>query len=327
MLAMGAAMRAKLFVLSVSFLFAASLCARAQSLEGVWVTVLDVKGIVYPHLEELRIARDGNVITAIYGIRHLPECEDKPPVQAGPCAVGQTNVTGQVAVDNAKGTIAVNAPTLSGTAMRGIGNADDERLAHELFWFGPGSPWTFRREANALAMWRRINPIIPGTVLDGSKAIVIEKQFHVVDAAFAGDLVAFAAGGEYSLVKMACIMPFISGDAGPAREFRTLMRDVAAVSQKRDELLASMRALPSLSPDASETLIQVMSTLRAANGAPSTKDIAATATVLGVTAEQVERFVHEIAMRPQAESADALLFSMLKPQEAEIRACHKQYFE
>jgi hypothetical protein len=48
---------------------------------------------------------------------------------------------------------------------------------------------------------------------------------------------------------------------------------------------------------------------------------------LGVTADQVERFVREIAMRPRAEPADALLFSMLKPKEAEIRACHKQYFE
>jgi hypothetical protein len=66
-LARGAAMRAKLLVLSVFLLFSASQRTAAQSLEGIWVTVLDVSGAVYPHVEELRIARDGGVTTAIYG--------------------------------------------------------------------------------------------------------------------------------------------------------------------------------------------------------------------------------------------------------------------
>jgi hypothetical protein len=115
-------------------------------------------------------------------------------------------------------------------------------------------------------------------------------------------------------------MPFISGEAAPPRELRTLMRDVAAVSQKREQLLASIRTSPSSSADALDTLVQIMSTLRAANGAPSTKDVAATATALGLTVEQVERFVQEITMRPHAGPADELLFSMLKPYETNIRA-------
>jgi hypothetical protein len=317
----------RLFALSVLFLFAAGLRAQAQSLEGIWVTVLDVTGVVYPHVEELRIAPDGSVVTAIYGIRHLPECAEIPPVQTGPCASGQTNITGQLVVDNTNGTIAVNAPALAGAAMSGIGNAADERIARNIFWFGPGQPWEFRREANALVTSRHSRPVVPDTVLDGSKAIIVEKRFHLVDAAFARDLVALAAGGDFSLVKLFCIMPFISGEAASAREFRTLMRDVAAVWQKREELLASMRASSSPGAHALETLTQVMSTLGPANGAPSARDVAATASALGVTVEQVERFVREIATRAPAEPADVLLFSMLRPQEAEIRACHKQYFE
>jgi hypothetical protein len=84
-------------------------------------------------------------------------------------------------------------------------------------------------------------------------------------------------------------------------------------------------ANPSPSADALETFVQVNSTLRAANGAPPAKDITATAVALGVTAEQVERFVREITMRPHAERADELLFSMLKPYEKEIRACSSRY--
>jgi hypothetical protein len=323
--AMGAAMRTRLLILSAFFLLAASLRTNAQSLEGTWITLLDFNGLVYAHLEELRIARDDSVVTAIYGIRHLPECADKPPIQIGPCAPGQMNIRGQLVIDNAKMTIAVRDRKLSATAMTGIGNANDVLLGRELLWFGPGEPWTFRREAKALVMSRLHRPmIVPDTTLDGSRNIGIEKQFYEVDVAFAADLVAFAAGGDYSLAKMACIMPFISGEAAPAREFRTLMRDVAAVSQKREQLLASIQTSPSPSADALDTLVQVMSTLRAANGAPSTKDMAATATALGVTVEQVERFVQEITMRPHAGPADELLFSMLKPYETKIRACHTQ---
>jgi hypothetical protein len=320
-------MRTRLFALSSLFLFAACLRAYAQSLEGAWVTVLDVSGVVYPHVEELRIARDGGVVTAIYGIRHLPECTDKPPVQAGPCSPGQRNVTGQLAIDTARQMISIIGPTLSGTAMRGIGSADDERLARELFWFGPGEPWTFRREADVLAMTRRSQPIIPNTPLDGSKAIVIQKQFYLVDAGFAGDLVVFTAGLGRPLLEMVCLMPFISGESGAAREFRTLMRDLVVVFQKLEELKASILASPSPSAEALERLAQVMSTLHAVNGAPSTEDMTATATALGVTVAQVERFVREIVLRPHATPADALSFSMLKTHETEIRACHKQYFE
>jgi hypothetical protein len=274
----------------------------------------------------LRIARDDTVVTVIYGIRHIPECADKHTVQIGPCEPGQTNVTGQLVIDSAKMTIAVRGRRLSATAMTGIGNANDVLLGRELLWFGPGEPWTFRREAKALVMSRLHRPmIVPDTTLDGSSGIGIEKQFYPVDAAFAGDLVAFAVGGDYSLAKMACIMPFISDEAAPARDFRALMRDVAAVSRKREELVASILANPSPSADALETFVQVNSTLRAANGAPPAKDITATAVALGVTAEQVERFVREITMRPHAERADELLFSMLKPYEKEIRACSSRY--
>lgn len=326
MLAMGAVMRAKLLVLSVILLLDASPRTHAQSLEGTWVTLLDFNGLVYAHLEELRIARDDTVVTVIYGIRHIPECADKHTIQIGPCAPGQTNVTGQLVIDSAKMTIAVRGRRLSATAMTGIGNANDVLLGRELLWFGPGEPWTFRREAKALVMSRLHRPmIVPDTTLDGSSGIGIEKQFYPVDAAFAGDLVAFAVGGDYSLAKMACIMPFISNEAAPAREFRALMRDVAAVSRKREELVASILANPSPSADALETFVQVNSTLRAANGAPPAKDITATAVALGVTAEQVERFVREITMRPHAERADELLFSMLKPYEKEIRACSSRY--
>jgi hypothetical protein len=326
MLAMGTVMRARLLVLSVILLLAASPRTYAQSLEGTWVTLLDFNGLVYAHLEELRIARDDTVVTVIYGIRHIPECADKHTVQIGPCEPGQTNVTGQLVIDSAKMTIAVRGRRLSATAMTGIGNANDVLLGRELLWFGPGEPWTFRREAKALVMSRLHRPmIVPDTTLDGSSGIGIEKQFYPVDAAFAGDLVAFAVGGDYSLAKMACIMPFISDEAAPARDFRALMRDVAAVSRKREELVASIRANPSPSPDALETFVQVNSTLRAANGAPPAKDITATAVALGVTAEQVERFVREITMRPHAERADELLFSMLKPYEKEIRACSSRY--
>ena len=320
-------MRKRLSALLVLFLAAGATGTHAQSLDGVWIAVHDVNGVVYPHIEELRIASDGGVVMSIYGVRDLPDCADKPPVQAGPCAPGQANITGQIAIDTTKGIIAVNSPKLTDGAMKGIGTAEDERLARELFWFGPGEPWAFRREANVLAMSRQSHPVIPNTALDGSKAIVIEKQYYPADTAFADDLVALAAAGNYSLVKMACVMPFITGQAAQAGTFRALMRDVALVFQKREALLASLQANPSPQPGLVKALAQAMSTLNAANGAPSTQDIAATAAALGLTVEQVERFVREIAMRPQAEQADALLFSMLKSHESEIRACHKTYFE
>jgi hypothetical protein len=100
--------------------------------------------------------------------------------------------------------------------MAGLGTADDQRQARDLFGFGPGEPWTFRREATALVMARRSQPVIPNTELDGSKAIVIEKWFYAVDPAFAGDLVALAIGGEFSVVKLACAMPYITGGAKSA---------------------------------------------------------------------------------------------------------------
>ena len=44
-------------------------CAQAQSLEGTWVTILHPTGLVYPHLEELRVDRHGGFTTTIYGRR------------------------------------------------------------------------------------------------------------------------------------------------------------------------------------------------------------------------------------------------------------------
>jgi hypothetical protein len=320
----------KRLALSILLLLAACPGTRAQTLEGTWIAVNDITGVVYPHLEELRIARDGSFETVIYGTRHLPQCEDKPLVQTGTCALGQSNFVGQLSIDNATARIVVNAHKLSGSAMSGIGTADDERWALDLLWFGPGEPWTFRQEANVLAMARRSQPTIPGTELDGSKTIVVEKQFYAVDGAFAGELIAFVAGGEYSLVRMACIMPFIAGEATPTREFRTLMRDVAAVgqaaSQKRADFLASVQKAPP-SPEAVEAFAQVQSTLAAANGAPTAADISTTAIALGLRPEQVERFVREVAMRRRAGPADTLVFSMLEPYASKIRDCHKRYFE
>ena len=322
-------MRIKRLALSIFLFFAGCPGTHAQTLEGTWVAVNDLNGVVFSHIEELRIAHDGGFQTVIYGIRYLPECADKPLVQTGTCALGQTNFIGQLSIDNVMGRIVVNAHKPSGSAMRGIGTADDERWALDLLWFGPGESWTFRREANVLTMARRSQPTIPGTPFDGSKAIVVEKQLYAVDGAFAGELVAFVAAGEYSLVKMACIMPFIVGETAPAREFRMLMRDVAAVgqaaSQKRAALLASVQGAPP-SPEAVEAFVQVQSTL-AANGAPTAEDISATAIALGLRPEQVERFVREVTMRRRAGPADALVFSMLAAYESKIRGCYKEYFE
>ena len=320
----------RFLALSVFVLFAACLPIHAQTLEGTWVAVNDVNGVVYPHLEELRIAHDGRFETAIYGIRNLPECADKPLVQTGPCALGQTNFVGQLSIDNVMGRIVASAHKSSGSALRGIGTTDDERLALDLLWFGPEESWTFRWEESVLTMARRSQPKIPGTQLDGSKAIVIEKRFYAVNGAFAGELIAFVAAGEYSLVKMACIIPFITRETAPARAFRMLMRDIAAVgqaaSQKRAALLASVQGAP-LSPEAIEAFARVQSTLAAANGAPTAEDIAATAIALGLRPEQVERFVREITMRRHAGPADTLVFSMLEPYGGKIRDCYKHYFE
>jgi len=262
---------AKHVVLACSAFFgiwfsAASPHAYAQPLEGIWVAILDINGAVFPHIEELRIGRDSTIVTTIYGIRRIPACDGDSKlllhlIQGGQCALGQTNVTGRLAVNNAKSLIAIDAPTFSVNAMRGIGVAFDERVAHDLFWFGPGEPWTFRHEAKALVMSRLSRPTIPNTELDGSRTVVVEKLFYPVDVDFARDLIAFAKGTNHwlSILKLACVMPFITGEDAPAREFRTLMRGGAAIARNYEELWAS--AITSRSDGAVAMLEHVESTL------------------------------------------------------------------
>ena len=82
----------RLLVLATWLLAVNNLLAQVPpSLVGTWVAVPDPNGAVFPHLEELRIARDGRVVTTVYGPRRLPKCDDRASALSGPCAVGRTN--------------------------------------------------------------------------------------------------------------------------------------------------------------------------------------------------------------------------------------------
>lgn len=316
-------MRKRCAALSALFLAATLARAGAQSLEGTWIAVHDVNGVVYPHIEELRIAREGGVATRIHGMRVLTECEGKPPAQTGPCAVGQPSAAGQLAIDEAKGTIALVEPKFTEGAMAGIGVADDARLARELFWFGPGAPWTFKREPHALALSRRSFPRVSGTDLDGSKPVLIENRYYRADETLPGQLIVLADVGGLPLAKFACIMPFVTGETESARAFRTLLKDITAVFGKISEMLVTVGTDPQESKVA--MLQKVVATLRGPD--PAAADIADTAAALGVETAQVWRYIRELTARAQQQPADGLMFSMLKPHEGAIRACHKQYFE
>ena len=134
-------MTLRVCLLSVVALCAAVAPADAQRLAGRWLTILDINGAVMPHAEELQVTADGAVKTIVYGIRRLPECDTAHFAEAGPCAPARPNISGTIARDVAKGTIAVDHMVPTRGAMEGIGTPFDEQLAAELFWFGPGPPW------------------------------------------------------------------------------------------------------------------------------------------------------------------------------------------
>jgi hypothetical protein len=313
-------MFARQFVRLVTLLLCHT-CAQAESLEGTWVTILHPSGLVYPHIEELRIDRDGGFSATIYGRREGPGCEES--ARTSSCSPGKTNVKGQIDVDLRQGVVTAKSSVLIPGAMRGIGNATDGRIAQELLWFGLGEPWSIRREARVLVMTRISRPRIDGTNFDGTRDVATEKYFYKVDPEFAHDLVAFAASFDYSLVKLSCIIGVVSDDSERSHSFRALIRDLITVSQKRNELLASVQKNPT--PELRQILLQVLSTLGTVTGAPTNDDVSAAARALGVSAEQVERYIRE-AVTPHRAGFDVLLFSMLRPLEPEIRACHKKYF-
>ena len=125
--------------------------------------------------------------------------------------------------------------------MTGIGNATDLRLAQSLFWFGLGEPWSIRHEANALVMSRISRPLINDTIFDGTKDVALEKHFYKVDPEFARDLVGFSTRLDYSLLKLSCVIGFVSDDSERSRSFRALIRDLVAVSQTRVHFLRPFR--------------------------------------------------------------------------------------
>jgi hypothetical protein len=314
-------------LLSVVALCVAIAPADAQTLAGRWLAILDINGAVMPHAEELQVAADGAVKTIVYGIRRLPECDTAHFAETGACAPARPNISGTIARDVAKGTVAVDHMVPTRGAMEGIGTPFDERLAAELFWFGPGPPWKLGADGRALLMTRRSVPVIPNTELDGTKTITVEKRFYPVDEGFAADLVLFADGIHAYLPKFVCIMPFVSRDAPAAGDFQALMRDAVAVLRKREALFVSFSANPDRDAAMIARFAQVNRTLAAADGPPADMDMAAVAATLGLTADQVSHYVREIVLRPHASGADALMFSMLRANEAQIRGCYAQHFQ
>jgi hypothetical protein len=298
--------------------------AQTPSLAGTWLAILDLNGIVFPHVEELRIGKDGSVTTSIYASRDLADCAAKPSAQSGPCATGRPNAKGRLVMDNATKTLSVADLDIADDAMAGIGVADDERVAREVFWFGPGGPWTFTADGTALVMRRNAKLIVPNAEEQGPKAVSIEKRFFPVDDTFAADLISLTGAADFSVIKMVCLMPFVTGNAPSAGAFRATMRDIATVARKQQDLLAAAQTNPS--PEIVEALRVSVATL-GPGSTPSAETIAATAKGLGVTPALVDRFATELVLRRQQEPVDALLFTAMKTHAAEIRACHKQFFE
>jgi hypothetical protein len=294
------------------------------SLVGTWVAVHDPNGVVFPHLEELRIAGDGSVVTAVYGTRSLPKCENIRSALSGPCAVGRTNAKGKLVVDDVAQTIALASMALETNAMAGIGLAQDELLSRESFWFGPGKPWQFRRRDEALGMLRQSRPVVPNTVIDGTKAITVEKWYFRVDDDFAGNAIALAEAGSFSVAALLCIVPYATNSAGRNGAFRALVRDVAIIERRQQEMIG--HALVNRNTDAIAKTRTTLAILQRRSNAPSAAEIAAAAAVLRVDAAQVSQYVREISLRADATGVDQLLFSALKPHEPQIRACHKRHF-
>jgi hypothetical protein len=301
-----------------------SLAQVPPSLVGTWVTVHDPNGVVFPHLEELRIAGDGSVVTAVYGTRSLPKCEYIRSALSGPCAGGRTNAKGKLVVDDVGQTIALASMALERNAMAGIGLPQDELVSRESFWFGPGKPWQFRRRDEALGMLRQSQPVVPNTVLDGTKAIRVEKWYFRVDDDFAGNAIALAQAGSFSVAALLCIIPYATNSAGGNSAFRSLVRDIAIVERRQQEMSAD--ALANRNADAIAKTRTTLAILQRRSSPPSAAQIAAAAAVLRVDASQVSQYVREISLRADSTEVEQLLFSALKPHEAQIRACHKRHF-
>jgi hypothetical protein len=319
-------MLTRLLVAAAFLLTASNLFAQVPpSLVGTWVAVHDPHGVVYPHLEELRIARDGGVVTAVYGLRMLPKCEDSASALSGPCAVGRANAKGRLVVDNVGQTIALASLALQANAMAGIGLPSDELVARDLFWFGPGKPWKFRREENSLVMSRESRPLVPKTELDGTRLIAVDKRYFPVDDDFAGNAIALVEAGAFSLSKLLCIIPFATNSAERNGAFRALVRDIAIVQRRQQEMRAQALAKPSA--EAISKFNKILETLSPSGKPPSGADVAAAAAALRVDAAQVTQFTREISLRPRSKPVDELLFTVLKPHEKQIRACHDQNFK
>jgi len=314
----------RLLVLATLLLPVTNLLAQVpSSLVGTWVAVPDANGVVFPHLEELRIARDGRVVTTVYGRRSLPKCDDMASALSGPCAVGRTNAKGRLVVDNVRQTIALASIALEANAMAGIGLPFDERLSRDIFWFGPGEAWKFSREGEALVMSRQSRPVVPNTSLDGTKVLGIKKSYFPVDDDFAGDAIALAEAGSFHVAKLLCILPFSTNSAGRSSVFRTLVRDIATVERRQQEMRD--HALANRSAESIAKLRKTVATLQTSANPPTAAEVAAAA--LRVDAAQVAQFVREISLRPPSKPGDELLFSVLKPHEAQIRACHDYNFK
>lgn len=319
-------MMTRWFVAAALLLTVTSLLAQVPpSLVGTWVALADSNGAVFPHLEELRIARDGGVVTAVYGARRLPQCEERASALSGPCAVGRTNAKGRLVVDNVGQTIALASIALQANAMAGIGVAFDERASRDVFWFGPGGAWKFRLAEEALVMSRQSRPIVPNTALDGTKFVTVEKWYFPVDDEFAGDAIALSEAGSFSLAKLLCIMPFATNISGRSPAFRTLVRDIATVERRQQEMRVD--TLANRSAEAIAKLRKTLETLRPSVNPPSAEELAAAAVALRVDAAQVAQFVREISLRPRSKPVDELLFSVLKPHEGQIRGCHERHFK
>jgi hypothetical protein len=269
--------------------------SQAQSVTGTWIAIHDPQGIVLPHFEVLQIAVDRQTNVIVYAPRTTPElCLDEKGAVLPACRNPARVAAGKIDLGAGGRTLGLAQPQIFDEPMRGWGQPHDLEISQRAYWLGWGATWQIEHGGRHMVA-RRTSEV---EVDDGGERkrvrFELTKTYHLVDAAFAGELHDLFEAMDGSLVGAMCLMSVVH----PREQDFARLRNFVAPAAKVGRSIVSLRnrVLANQASDAD------LATLRWITELP--KDVEGAKEVarrLGVNEHEFELYRREVLSRPESE--------------------------
>ena len=297
--------------------------ARDEALLGTWVAVHDIRGVVLPHFEVLRVEPGNEVTIEIYALRLGERC-DKPTQLTPPeCRNPSVYARGKFVRDPIRSTISLTQVRKNQIRIEGW-QASDLLLAPKLYWFGTqGAMWNHRLTGDRLVAEQSVS--LPASTLgepgNGQVRVRVSKTLFRTDSDFPADLLDLLGELDLSIIEGYCILEAIGDSRAEFPKFREFLATTAKVARAIKTLDREMRTVE---PSKSRTDSRVSAYQWVANAKPGTSAPNNVETALGTSAADIAVFVRTRFDVNDKARAPAYVFPGLELRAESIGACRKR---